>query len=488
MKRKFRIIIFLALLIFTVPVILNSCSSEDAKEEPVNQSSTQAVVEQETTASETEVKSIADGLGEYDFGGYEFKIYNRIYIGFADYRLDFEELTGDVYQDAVFMRNRAVEDRFNVNIKTVHYEDHNAPRKILLAGTNDYDLYTSRADNAFIRASEGYINSVNELEYIDLSKEYWNAFLTDQVTVMNKKFFAVGSFNFAILDMAEVLIFNKGLVQDYGLDNPFELVKKGAWTYEKFNEMCKAGTIDLDGDGVMTNTDAWGYVGRSNDVMPSFWASAGVTAAEKDEHDVPQNVMGTEKFISVIDKIFDITWGSEIYFNSEDSNMFLSGNVLFNDSTAHKLLSVRAMEADFGILPYPKLNEQQEKYYTRLSGCELFYTAKSAPKESLDRTGIILEALACESLKSCVPAYYDLMLKTKLARDVESEEIIDMLFDSRVFDWVDIVWTSELRDGPLNDMFVKKSNTLVSLNESRLSNIFDKKRDSIVEAISALDN
>ena len=463
--------------------VFSSCNKDnEKKEETVNQENAMNIPQEQEEAVDD--RNTIDDLGEYNFDGYDFKIYNRIFIGFADYRLDFEELTGDVYQDAVFLRNRAVEDRFNLNIITVKYEDHNAPRKILLAGTNDYDMYTARADTAFTIASQGLTNSVDALEHIDLSKGYWNQHLTDQVTFMNKQYFAVGSFNFAIMDMAAVLVFNKQLVQNYGIENLFELVKSGKWTYDKFAQICKDATLDLNGDGKMDKDDAWGYVGRSNDVLPSFWASAGVTAAEKDEEDIPQNVMGTEKFISVVDKIFNITWGNETYFSSAESDMFISGRVLFNDSTPHKLLALRGMETDFGIIPYPKLDEQQENYYTRLAGCELFYTAKSAPKETLDRVGVILEAIACESLKTCVPAYYDLMLKTKLARDIESEEIIDMLFSHRVFDWVDIVWTSEIRDGPMNDMFTKKSNTLVSLNESKLTKLFDNKRDSIVEAFS----
>jgi len=48
-------------------------------------------------------------------------------------------------------------------------------------------------------------------------------------------------------------------------------------------------------------------------------------------------------------------------------------------------------------------------------------------------------------------------------------------------------YLSEIRDGPLNDIFVRKNNTLVSLNESRLVTIFDNKRDIMVEAFSALD-
>ena len=248
----------------------------------------------------------------------------------------------------------------------------------------------------------------------------------------------------------------------------------------------KVGTRDLNGDGKMDSDDAWGYVARSNDVLPGFWVGGGVTAAEKDSEDLPYNTMGSERFMTVIDKIFDIIHGNGIYYDSFGTPMFVNGNVIFNDITLHQLQNLRTMDTDFGILPYPKLDEKQEKYYMRLGGNTLFCTLKAASKEDLERTSVILEAMACESLKTCVPAYYDLMLKTKLARDVESEEIIDYIVAHRVIDLIDNLWVSEIRDGPLNDMFRKKSNTLASLNE-KLEPIFNRKRDSMVKAFLELD-
>jgi len=369
----------------------------------------------------------------------------------------------------------------------IEYTDQGRVRSLLQSGINDYDLYTGRNAEAFTHAQDGLINSVNDLTYINLDKIYWDEFLTQQLTIVGKKYFSVGAFNFSNLDMPYVLVFNKQLLQDYGLDNPFELVKDGTWTFDKFAEMGRSGTRDLNGDGVMNQDDAWGYVSRSNDVLPGFWIGGGVKAAEKDENDIPQNMMGMERFLNVIDKIFEITHGNNIYFNSDEKNMFLDGRVLFNDCTPFELQRLRAMETDFGILPYPKFNEAQERYYTRIGGCELFFTSKAASPEDLIRTSVILEAMASAALKSCVPAYYDLMLKTKLARDVESEEIIDLIFENRVFDFVDNLWVADLRDGPLNTMFTSRNNTLVSQNE-RLEAVFSRRRDSMVEAFMALSD
>ena len=440
-----------------------------------------------TTASETTVdRSGEDDLGDYDFNGHAFRILNRTNDQWANSRLDFTELTGDLYQDEVYLRNRKIEERFNFTIEMITYTDHAQPRPFLLAGTNDYDIFTGRNAEMFNFAQEGLLSSVSDMTYIDLSKSYWNAFLNDQLTVANKSYFAVSAFNFSNMDMSYVLTFNKKLIRDYGLESPFDLVKSGKWTYDKFAELAKAGTIDLDGNGTMTATDAWGYVARQNDVLPAFWISAGIKLIEKDKDDIPQSNLKSEKFITAFQKIFDITHGIEIFYQSDKTDMFINGDILFNDITPFTLIQLRNMEIDFGIIPYPKYDEEQEKYYTRIGGCELFGAPKSASQESLDRTSVILEAMSCESLKTVVPVYYELMVKTKLTRDTESAEIIDLIFENRVFDFADNLWVGELRDGPLNSMFAAKNSNIVSMTES-MENIINTKRDKMVEAFEALD-
>ena len=49
--------------------------------------------------------------------------------------------------------------------------------------------------------------------------------------------------------------------------------------------------------------------------------------------------------------------------------------------------------------------------------------------------GIITEALAAESYKSVVPAYYDVVLKTKASRDEDSAEMIDLIRDTIIIDF-----------------------------------------------------
>ena len=144
------------------------------------------------------------------------------------------------------------------------------------------------------------------------------------------------------------------------------------------------------------------------------------------------------------------------------------------------------MNSDFGILPYPKYNEQQDKYYSRMEGCELFFAPISADQTALDRSSVILEAMASESAKSVIPVYYDLALKTKFARDAESEEILDILFANRVFDLGDTAWCDQVRDPVFASMFKNNNRDLVSKLDS-LEKTIGKLIDKTVTAFESLD-
>jgi hypothetical protein len=47
--------------------------------------------------------------------------------------------------------------------------------------------------------------------------------------------------------------------------------------------------------------------------------------------------------------------------------------------------------------------------------------------QNLEKVGAIMEAMSAESRKTVVPAFYEIALKTKYARDEESAEMIDII-------------------------------------------------------------
>jgi hypothetical protein len=93
----------------------------------------------------------------------------------------------------------------------------------------------------------------------------------------------------------------------------------------------------------------------------------------------------------------------------------------------------RGMEANFGILPLPKFDEEQASYHSVVNS----YTGTllGIPKSVVETEmiSIVLEALAAESRYTLQPAYYDIALTRKYMRDEESEEMLDIIFNSRVY-------------------------------------------------------
>ena len=438
--------------------------------------STTAQSESSDTSTAEAEEELSDNLGSFDFGGDEFNIYTRAVV-FGNYNLDTESETGELINDSVYKRNRLLEDRFNFVMKEDYYDyiidGNDAPRKLLLAGDTTYDMYVGRCVHMFNYASEGMLHKISDLPYIDTSRPYWDDQLYNDLSVCGEHYFAVGAFNLTSYDYTHVMLFNKGLTETLMLESPYELVRSGKWTYDKFNELASAALYDLNGDSVMDAEDRYGYSSHTKQVLPDFWISAGAVTISKDNDGKLFFSAPTDtKFIEVYQKIFEITRENNVWYPAamavdfeEELRPFRNNQSLFADSSAHQITTIRDSEVDFGIIPYPKWDENQKNYCSRIEGCELF----GIPLTSADTemASVILEAMACESLKNVVPAYYDTALKVKYTRDNESADMLDLIFSNRIFDYGDTILCTELRDGIFWQAYFDNKNDVVSLLASK---------------------
>ena len=73
------------------------------------------------------------------------------------------------------------------------------------------------------------------------------------------------------------------------------------------------------------------------------------------------------------------------------------------------------METDFGIIPYPLYDENQEDYHTQVADCSTMF-ALPADCRDTSFAGAVLEAIAAESYRSVTPAYFEVALNEKYTR------------------------------------------------------------------------
>ncbi len=144
----------------------------------------------------------------------------------------------------------------------------------------------------------------------------------------------------------------------------------------------------------------------------------------------------TEKMQDVENKLYSLFHENNRVFaeavNDESDNksrtMFFDSRALFWFDVSSRAAAYRAEEIDFGIIPIPKYDEAQDRYRT-ISDQWGMVCAVPVSATDTERTGVITEALCAASLRYIVPAYYDIVLTGKAIRDVESEKMLDMIFD-----------------------------------------------------------
>ena len=407
---------------------------------------------------------------EYDFNGEEFKI--QIFENVAVRNsIEAAEQTGDVFNDAMYKRNRTVEERFNVKIKEVAVGDfeNDKTRKIIRAGDSTaFDMFDARCSDAFPNWTENYAVSYDDIPVIDLKKPYWDISANKTLTLAGNQWAAIGKFNFSTYDISHALLFSKSLVNDYALESPYNLVTSGKWTFDKMEEMMKQVITDLNGDGIMDNKDRYGYLTHPKQVLPNFWIAAGEFSIGKNENDIPYLTMENERFLTVFDRIYTMMWDTgAFYFEEAEQDipiyareMFAGKQTLFMDTTLFLIESMRSMEMDFGIIPYPKFEERQENYASRIE----YYFVMQIPVTNgdLERAGVMLEALNSESARTIYPAFFETALKTKYARDDESAEMLDLITNSLIVDIGDTTLCYQIRDALLSNMFAQNDRNLVS--------------------------
>ncbi|MCL1857729.1 MAG: hypothetical protein FWF92_00660 [Oscillospiraceae bacterium] len=429
-----------------------------------------------------------DDLPEENYNGAKFNMLTCEYL-YTNANLVVEEQSGDVIYDAIYLANRTVEDRFNIEFEQLYTPDIREMsaylKKTVDSGDNAYDIvFILDRDAISLAMKDKYFYSMNELPYINLDKLYWDQELKKTLTIGNILYFTYGANMLSIYDNVNFLVYNKQIAAELALENIYDLVRSGKWTIDKMYEMAGAATKDLNGDGVMTKEDRWGVSHFFGSYYPSFWEAEKIPLIAKDENDLPYfNVPGNEKLFNLFEKLYaHSTAGFEYNDMNTCKEVFDNGCALFYSTTMHGVQSLRAMETDYGIVPYPSMAEKNpgDPYIGRISvGFPLIVPVTA----DAERASVIMEALACQYQKRVIPVYYENAVQIKSTRDEESIEILDMLTKNRFLDFGDTYWTNDVRD-KYTDIFMFQTNNFQSATE-KMENSVTK---ILGRAISAFQN
>ena len=406
-------------------------------------------------------------------------------------------------QNAVYRRNEYMREKFNVNITNEDLIKFNSATgsgvgftKLYtdyISGDKTYDAAMVGTYDVATLAYSGYIHDLNAIENLNLSKPYWDQKANADLSLGGKMFYTTGDITIIDNMVTNAILFNKDMIKNYGLDNPYTLVEDNEWTLEKFGSMVKAVGEDKDQNGIYDSNDTYGLL-TWNDPMTAILAAAGEKIASINDRGEIELTLYNERVLNLYDTFENIVFDQAHVYNYQYDNSTGAGtpskvwntnrDTIFNSNRAVFYLNTvttaerhRDSELDFGILPYPKLNSEQKEYGHNVSAFHCQFLCVPELVKSYERSGIVLEALAYQGKKLLTPAYYDQTLIGKSVRDEESVAMLDIIFASRVFD-VGIYYNIGTYKNELGRLFVTRS---------ALSSIYETYRSSAEATINAIN-
>lgn len=436
---KKRIALLLSLLMLSSSII--SCSNEGQEDIPPETESADALQSESDVSVETEIVNerllIDDELPDETFGGQDFIVLSK-----DNFFLSSEDLTGETVNDAVYNRNITLEDRFDINFILNEVTSDAILSNIfkaVQAGTTDFHTVFHHVVYMGQSITKGYYINLNDLEYIDFEKPWWSPSVIDDLTVNGVTFLAVGDVALDSIGNTYCVFYDKVEAENYQIENPYNTVKEGKWTIDYLLGVAEKVTKDLDGNGVM---DAEDYYGFSTDTMSNIntylWAFGNKVFTKNSEGKM-EYTFYSERAVESFDAIKKTIDSSFVYAPKDEIHgagitMFMDYKTLFANYVIDGARRLGDYENEYGILPYPKLDEEQDDYCTMVDGAHNAIAVANLPLD-YDFVGIILEAMCAETYKTVVPEYLDVCLMKRYSSSPEDAEMIDKSVESRVFDF-----------------------------------------------------
>ncbi len=416
-----------------------------------------------------------------------------------------EEESTAAIDDALFRRNNNIFEKYNCKFDNsdIEYDQINDfVLSLYQSGDTTYDIMDVGMATAVSLGIEGLITPIENVPNIDTTRSYWYNNVMDETSIGHHTFFAIGDINWHSWDTTFVIYFNKRIADDmklndivsskYGSDSLYDLVKDGKWSYDKFFEIIR-GIYTDNGNSKYDEDDLFG-LSTSCDSVEAFLSGVQIAFVTKDKEDSLELTVNS-KFYDFFPSLNDILNSNCTFFDDrpqylsrwgEASNtVFKAGHSLFYPNTMMSgLASLRDMEDDYGILPFPKYSEEQEKYssfnHFTNNSCICF------PRIMKDAgiSGMIAEDMGFFSSLYIQSGYFEKTLDGKLSRDPEDEEMLDIIIDNYQFDLVNYFYFNDLQL-IYNELrlAVRNNNTAIASTINKYTKIYTGNLNKILQSI-----
>ncbi|MBO4791403.1 MAG: hypothetical protein J5592_03875 [Clostridia bacterium] len=364
-----------------------------------------------------------------------------------------EGVNGAAINDAVYNRNVRVEQMLGVKLDVVLCPEttdaavNNTVAAIVQSGIHSYDIVTAPSYTQVNAVAEGHFSDLSGIPNLDLSQPYWVSGYNDIMNLNGRQYTCLGAYSISMIRMMNVIVYNKNLFEDKHIEDLYEIAKAGDWTLDKQIEIIQDTYEDSSGDSQRGDNDFYGFIAGGLVTLDPYLISSdvhilGFNASEG----AYEFVYDKDKFISVVEKVHQLisknpnTWSVgdtsavDTAFTPNKMNLFAELRGLMVGATVYQIESVltpSGFEGDYGIVPQPKYNKDQENYRTYVQDqMTVMAVVSTIPDDRLEMVGATMEGIAYESQETVFPAYYETSLSYRFLKNPESKYMIDLIYSN----------------------------------------------------------
>lgn len=392
-----------------------------------------------------------------------------------------ENEDGEPLNDTEYKAVRKLEEEMGITFveTNVHHDDYISKVGNILASADDeYDIVYVNNSALYKFATSGYLINLLDADRLSLQSDWWIHENNDLLAVNGKLYSAEGYSNLTVVDFINIMMYNETLGEKVGLDAPYDLVKEGKWTLDAFSEYLKsAASLNL-GTDADDSDNIWTFDQPGNGAACSgLMVSAGEMIVSCDSGKLVFDA-GSERFMNICEKIASVmTSNKGVMFTKEQygvGTVFKTGQALLAYGEIAGTVGLREAEFAFGVLPNPKYDETQERYYSRKSWPSAAAAIPTAAKDA-ECSAAVVDALTFLFYDMVWPVYRGKVLEQKQLRNDESIEMLDIILKSSAPDLSTIFNTGggDLMNS-VGARLMKGDGSVASLVESRRGKIVEK--------------
>ena len=382
---------------------------------------------------------------DVNYGGEEFNIYT--WSATDEWVLELNEGTTPI-DSKTFYHLSNVEDELGVDFRIAQsvsggwgaHTDFIA-KVAMLSGDDKIDLVCQYSLAAIYGVLQGLYADLNQVEYINWNAPYWSQEQQEINTLNGKMFYCTGELSRSVIYNMFAMSFNYDLAAKYSMGDLYDLVDEGTWTVAKMKELSQDVYGDLNTNDVADAGDLYGLVIPEVTYLDPMGYGCDIPllkTSDIGELEVNQDLY-TQYGSDVVEALIGLSHNNEGAYLSLANGItyheaISKNNAVFQVVTVQDIIKrINSSEVNYGILPMPKYNEQQENYYTALG---MVYNMFSIPvvAPDCDKSAAVLEALAHDGYSYLTPYLYDQCIKSRYSRRPEDAEMFDILRDGIVYD------------------------------------------------------